>query len=70
LCLRIEEQNAGSFLHLGNRGVLRSELVFHESVRQALGGIEDIIMDYIIAGVTSVFLFGYLIYALLKPEKF
>jgi len=27
-------------------------------------------MDYIIAGVTSVFLFGYLIYALLKPEKF
>jgi len=27
-------------------------------------------MDYIIAGVASVFLFGYLIYALLKPEKF
>jgi len=27
-------------------------------------------MDYIIAGVTSIFLFGYLIYALLKPEKF
>jgi K+-transporting ATPase KdpF subunit len=39
-------------------------------VRQALGGVEDIFMDYIIAGVTSVFLFGYLIYALLKPEKF
>jgi len=27
-------------------------------------------MDYIIAGVTTVFLFAYLIYALLKPEKF
>jgi K+-transporting ATPase KdpF subunit len=27
-------------------------------------------MDYIIAGVASAFLFGYLIYALLKPEKF
>jgi len=27
-------------------------------------------MDYVIAGIASIFLFGYLIYALLKPEKF
>jgi len=27
-------------------------------------------MDYIVAGITSVLLFIYLIYALLKPEKF
>jgi K+-transporting ATPase KdpF subunit len=27
-------------------------------------------MDYIIGGIATVFLFGYLIYALLKPEKF
>jgi len=27
-------------------------------------------MDYIIAGVAAVLLFIYLIYALLKPEKF
>jgi len=27
-------------------------------------------MDYIISGIASVFLFGYLIYALLKPERF
>ncbi|MGO9242155.1 MAG: K(+)-transporting ATPase subunit F [Bryobacteraceae bacterium] len=27
-------------------------------------------MDYVIAGVTSVLLFVYLIYALLKPERF
>jgi len=27
-------------------------------------------MDYIIAGIASVFLFVYLLYALLKPEKF
>jgi len=27
-------------------------------------------MDYIIAGIAAVFLFIYLIYALLKPEKF
>jgi len=27
-------------------------------------------MDYVIAGITSLFLFAYLIYALLRPEKF
>lgn len=27
-------------------------------------------MDYIIAGIAALFLFGYLIYALLRPEKF
>ncbi|MGA2182987.1 MAG: K(+)-transporting ATPase subunit F [Bryobacteraceae bacterium] len=27
-------------------------------------------MDYIIAGITSLGLFVYLIYALLKPERF
>ncbi|MGD0498197.1 MAG: K(+)-transporting ATPase subunit F [Bryobacteraceae bacterium] len=27
-------------------------------------------MDYIIAGVTSLGLFVYLVYALLRPEKF
>jgi len=27
-------------------------------------------MDYIIGGIATLFLFGYLLYALLKPEKF
>ncbi|MBV9763823.1 MAG: K(+)-transporting ATPase subunit F [Acidobacteriaceae bacterium] len=27
-------------------------------------------MDYIVGGITSLLLFLYLIYALLKPEKF
>ncbi|MBV9033323.1 MAG: K(+)-transporting ATPase subunit F [Acidobacteriaceae bacterium] len=27
-------------------------------------------MDYIIGGVTTLLLFAYLLYALLKPEKF
>jgi len=27
-------------------------------------------MDYIIAGITTLFLFAYLVYALLRPEKF
>jgi len=27
-------------------------------------------MDYVIAGMTALFLFAYLIYALLRPERF
>jgi len=27
-------------------------------------------MEYIIAGIVSLFLFGYLVYALLRPERF
>jgi len=27
-------------------------------------------MDYVIAGVTALLLFGYLVYALLRPERF
>ncbi|HLY63472.1 MAG TPA: K(+)-transporting ATPase subunit F [Terriglobia bacterium] len=27
-------------------------------------------MDYLIAGVAALLLFGYLVYALLRPEKF
>jgi len=27
-------------------------------------------MDYVIAGIAAVFLFGYLVYALLRPERF
>jgi K+-transporting ATPase KdpF subunit len=36
--------------------------------RQALKGIE--VMDYLIAGVISLALGVYLLYALLRPEKF
>jgi K+-transporting ATPase KdpF subunit len=41
-------------------------LGFHQSLRQAVGGK----MDYVIAGIASIAVFAYLIYALLKPEKF
>jgi len=27
-------------------------------------------MDYIVAGIAALFLFGYLVYALLRPERF
>jgi len=27
-------------------------------------------MDYLIAGAAALFLFGYLVYALLRPERF
>ena len=47
--------------------VLVCLLGLHQGLRQALGGG---IMDYIIAGITSLGLFIYLMYALLRPEKF
>jgi K+-transporting ATPase KdpF subunit len=31
---------------------------------------EELRMDYIVGGIATVLLFFYLIYALLKPEKF
>jgi K+-transporting ATPase KdpF subunit len=42
-------------------------LGFYESLRQA---VRRTTMDYIIAGIASVALFVYLLYALLKPERF
>ena len=42
-------------------------LDLHEGLRQT---VEDNNMDYIIAGIASLGLFIYLIYALLRPEKF
>jgi len=42
-------------------------LGLHQGLRQAVG---DNRMDYIIAGIASLGLFIYLIYALLRPEKF
>jgi K+-transporting ATPase KdpF subunit len=42
-------------------------LGLHQGLRQALG---ENSMDYIIAGIASLGLFIYLVYALLRPEKF
>jgi K+-transporting ATPase KdpF subunit len=39
----------------------------HRSLRQAVGEDE---MDYVIAGVVALGLFVYLVYALLRPERF
>jgi K+-transporting ATPase KdpF subunit len=43
-------------------------LVFHKNLRSALK--ESWVMDFIVAGVAAVALFFYLLYALLKPERF
>ena len=48
------------------RGPVRI-LGLREGLRQA---VRRIAMDYIIAGVATIGLFFYLIYALLKPERF
>jgi K+-transporting ATPase KdpF subunit len=42
-------------------------LALRESLRQAVG---ETAMDYIIAALASVGLFVYLVYALLRAEKF
>jgi K+-transporting ATPase KdpF subunit len=42
-------------------------LVVHESLRPAL---TEKPMDYIVAGAASLGLFVYLLFALLRPEKF
>lgn len=44
-------------------GVPPRLLALRESLRASL-------MDYIIAGIATVLIFGYLIYALLRPERF
>jgi len=43
-------------------------LGLHEGLRQVVRAEGN--MDYIIAGIASLGLFIYLIYALLRPEKF
>jgi K+-transporting ATPase KdpF subunit len=45
---------------------VRRVLVFRKGLRSPLRTH----MDYAIAGIATVFLFAYLIYALLRPEKF
>jgi len=42
-------------------------LGIHESMREVIG---DVPMDYLIAGVAAIVLFIYLLYALLRPERF
>ena len=59
--------DAGPVLRRSLRAFLRGLLGTDESLRQALG---DEIVDYILAGMASILLFGYLLYALLRPERF
>ena len=46
-------------------------LGLHKGLRPALTAAQKrIAMDYVIGGVMALLLFAYLIYALLRPEKF
>ena len=67
IVIDMEYANAGLVL-CGYRLRISARLLgFYQGLRQALG---DCFMDYAIAGVASLGLFLYLIYALLRPEKF
>jgi K+-transporting ATPase KdpF subunit len=53
--------------------LLRALLAVCPGLREALTRIrllEETAMDYIVAGVAAALLFVYLIYALLRPERF
>jgi len=60
-------KHVGSVLRRNRHRVLRLDVGLYESRRTALRSLE---MEYVIAGVTAIFLFVYLLYALLKPERF
>jgi K+-transporting ATPase KdpF subunit len=49
------------------RGFFRRDMGLHQGLRPA---VAEASMDYIIAGIVTVLLFVYLIYALLRPERF
>jgi K+-transporting ATPase KdpF subunit len=59
--------NAGPVLWNRRRSVFCADVGFHQGLRPAVRTND---MDYIIAGIVTVFLFAYLIYALLRPERF
>jgi K+-transporting ATPase KdpF subunit len=59
--------DARSILRRGRLHRSARVLGLHQGLRQALGRT---LMDYIIAGIASLGLFIYLVYALLRPEKF
>lgn len=62
----VRGEHAGLPLRRDCDRVLCLALELHESFGTALGGS----MEYAIAGIITAFLFVYLIYALLRPEKF
>jgi len=67
------EGNAGLILRWNCGTVLRRLRRLCQSLRAPIRPIRDVgrfTVDYVIAGITALFLFVYLLYALLRPEKF
>jgi K+-transporting ATPase KdpF subunit len=59
----------GSYSRRGGGRVLRALLCLYPRLRQALKE-RSMIFDYALAGVVTVGLTVYLIYALVRPERF
>lgn len=68
LSLRLPKRgdHAGFVLCSNSHRILHPALGLYESLGTALGGS----MEYAIAGIITAVLFVYLVYALLRPEKF
>jgi len=60
---------AGSVLRCCRDRFLCLDVGLHESLGTPLS-LKGIEMEYAIAGTTAIFLFIYLMYALLRPERF
>ena len=59
--------HVGSVLCRRGDCFLRSDVELYESFGASLRKVQ---MEYVIAGITAIFLFIYLMYALLRPERF
>ena len=64
---RREVNHAGHLLHRHCHRFLGPDVGLHEGGGAPVGRIY---MEYAIAGITAVLLFIYLMYALLRPERF
>ena len=61
--------NVGCDIYCTGYRVLCSGVLVREFLRASLKG-RDVNIEYIISGFVALGLFAYLLYALLKPEKF
>ncbi len=66
--VRRKDDRDGCLLHRGGDTVFCGRCRVRARMQQAIGG--RLMIDEIIAGLTSLLLLLYLIYALLRPERF
>jgi K+-transporting ATPase KdpF subunit len=64
------KSNVGRWLYCGKRAVLRNRDWIHDRLRAARGEGETGMIETGLLGLVTILLLIYLVYALLRPEKF